>query len=108
MTEHGFGRVQVDTISGGGSPNPGDVRKIAKEVSKTAGVKQAHTLKAKSSGKDNQIMFEYGHISTDFKEEYPDGHTDFDDAILGITYPDKNPRVKLINLEKWTFDKDVP
>jgi hypothetical protein len=104
MTEHGFGKIKITAST----PPPGIIKAFARKISKVPGVIRTHTQKPKGSTgpwKDNQIIFEFGHVLTHYPEEYPGGHADFFKRIKSITVP---PKWRISELEHWIKEDSVP
>ncbi|MCW3977667.1 MAG: hypothetical protein NWE77_07025 [Candidatus Bathyarchaeota archaeon] len=111
MTEHGFGKATIMSI---GPPPHKIVQTFARKISAVPGVIRTHTripeearVKGRPSTgewKINQIIFEFGHVLTNYADEYPNGHKDFFSRIKDIHVG--NHRIK--TLEIWFAQESVP
>lgn len=111
MTEHGFGKATIMSAR----PPPHDVvQKFARRISAVPGVIRAHTripeearVKGRPSTgewKINQIVFEFGHVLTNYASEYPGGHDDFFGKIKNIHVGSHH----IETLEIWFAQDSIP
>ncbi len=111
MTEHGFGKA---TIMSPGSPPHNVIQTFARRISAVPGVIRTYTripeearVKGRPSTgewKINQIIFEFGHVLTNYRDEYPNGHDEFFGRIKDIHVAHH----RIQTLEIWFAQDSVP
>lgn len=113
MTEHGFGKVTIASV---GPPGHDIILKFARKISRVPGVIRTHTQKLESESKSkhklpptgewlvNQIIFEFGHVLTNYPDEYHGDYKEFFNRIGSIKV---GPHT-ITTLEYWLAEDSVP